>query len=58
MMPKEMGRVVDDDHLVYGSANVRVVDASVLPFQVRGHLTATHYALAERAAEIIKDAHA
>ncbi|KAF2167199.1 GMC oxidoreductase [Zasmidium cellare ATCC 36951] len=58
MMPKEMGGVVGDDHLVYGSANVRVVDASVLPFQVSGHLTATLYALAERAADVIKAAHA
>lgn len=57
MLPKEMGGVVDDDHLVYGSANVRVVDASVLPFQVSGHLTATLYALAERAADRIKAAH-
>ncbi|KAK4493828.1 hypothetical protein PRZ48_015013 [Zasmidium cellare] len=58
MMPKEMGGVVGDDHLVYGSANVRVVDASVMPFQVSGHLTATLYALAERAADVIKGAHA
>jgi choline dehydrogenase-like flavoprotein len=54
MMSKELGGVVDDNHLVYGTANVRVVDASVLPFQVSGHLASTLYALAERAADLIK----
>ncbi|GIZ37186.1 hypothetical protein CKM354_000064300 [Cercospora kikuchii] len=54
MMPREMGGVVDSDHLVYGTANVRVVDASVMPFQVSGHLTSTLYALAERASDRIK----
>ncbi|THW32764.1 alcohol oxidase [Aureobasidium pullulans] len=57
MMSKELGGVVDDNHLVYGTANVRVVDASVLPFQVSGHLTSTLYALAERAADVIKASH-
>jgi choline dehydrogenase-like flavoprotein len=55
MMSEEMGGVVDSNHLVYGTANVRVVDASVLPFQVSGHLTSTLYALAERVAEIMKE---
>ncbi|KAG9946546.1 glucose oxidase, partial [Aureobasidium melanogenum] len=57
MMSKELGGVVGDDHLVYGTANVRVVDASVIPFQVSGHLASTLYALAERAADIIKASH-
>ena len=57
MMSKELGGVVDDSHLVYGTANVRVVDASVIPFQVSGHLASTLYALAERAADIIKASH-
>lgn len=57
MMSKELGGVVDDNHLVYGTSNVRVVDASVLPFQVSGHLTSTLYALAERAADVIKASH-
>jgi choline dehydrogenase-like flavoprotein len=55
MMSEDMGGVVDSNHLVYGTANVRVVDASVLPFQVSGHLTSTLYALAERVAEIMKE---
>jgi len=54
MMARELGGVVDPEVRVYGTANVRVVDASVLPFQVCGYLTSTLYAVAERAAEIIK----
>ncbi|KAI1085603.1 putative GMC oxidoreductase [Whalleya microplaca] len=54
MMSRELGGVVDPRLKVYGTSNVRVVDASVLPMQVSGHLTATLYAVAERAAEFIK----
>jgi choline dehydrogenase-like flavoprotein len=58
MMPKELGGVVDPTLTVYGTSNVRVVDASVLPFQVCGHLAATLYAIAEKAADMIKAKHA
>lgn len=54
MMARELGGVVDKELRVYGTRNVRVVDASVLPMQVSGHLTSTLYAVAERASEIIK----
>lgn len=54
MMSKELGGVVDNELRLYGAANVRIVDASVLPWEVCGHPTATLYALAERAADIIK----
>lgn len=54
MMPRELGGVVDSKLRVYGVSNVRVVDASVMPFQVSGHLTSTLYTLSERAADIIK----
>ena len=54
MMSRELGGVVDSELRVYGTVNVRVVDASVLPTQVSGHLTSTLYAVAERAAEIIQ----
>nr|BBE38580.1 FAD-dependent glucose dehydrogenase [Aspergillus bisporus]BBE38581.1 FAD-dependent glucose dehydrogenase [synthetic construct] len=54
MMPREIGGVVDVNHTVYGTTNVRVVDASVLPFQVCGHLVSTLYAEAERVADLIK----
>ncbi|KAK8161915.1 choline dehydrogenase [Phyllosticta citrichinensis] len=55
MMPREMGGVVSERLRVYGTANVRVVDASVLPFQVSGHLMSTLYAVAERASDFIKE---
>lgn len=54
MMARDLGGVVDPKLKVYGTSNVRVVDASVLPLQVSGHLTATLYALAEKASDIIK----
>ena len=53
MMAGELGGVVDCELKVYGTNNVRVVDAGVFPAQVDGHLTATLYAVAERAADLI-----
>ncbi|KAF9639798.1 putative glucose oxidase protein [Lasiodiplodia theobromae] len=55
MMPREKGGVVDERLKVYGTTNVRVVDASVFPFQVCGHLMSTLYAVAERASDLIKE---
>lgn len=55
MMPREIGGVVDSRLKVYGTANVRVVDASILPMQVCGHLVSTLYAVAERAVDLIKE---
>lgn len=54
MMSRELGGVVDAELRVYGTANVRVVDGSVIPVQISGHPIATLYALAERAADMIK----
>ncbi|GAW27316.1 putative GMC oxidoreductase [Rosellinia necatrix] len=53
MMSRELGGVVDEALRVYGTGNVRVVDASVIPLQVTGHLVSTIYAIAARAADII-----
>lgn len=54
MLPRNRGGVVSPELKVYGTKNVRVVDASVLPFQLCGHLTSTLYAVAEKAADMIK----
>ncbi|CAN8104623.1 unnamed protein product [Discula destructiva] len=55
MVPKELGGVVDSSLKVYGTSNVRIVDASVIPTQISGHLMAVLYAVAERASDIIKE---
>ncbi|RDX56525.1 alcohol oxidase [Lentinus brumalis] len=54
MLPREDGGVVDPELRVYGTANVRVVDASILPMELAAHIQATVYAVAEKAADIIK----
>ncbi|KAJ6616015.1 alcohol oxidase [Mycena sp. CBHHK59/15] len=54
MMPQSLGGVVDTSLRVYGTANVRVVDASIIPFPVSAHLSSTVYMIGERAADIIR----
>jgi choline dehydrogenase-like flavoprotein len=54
MMSKDLGGVVDRNMIVYGTENLRVVDASAVPFEVNGHPTSTIYPIAERAADLIK----
>lgn len=54
MMSKDLGGVVNPELKVYGTANVRVVDMSIIPMQLTGHPVAILYAVAERAADIIK----
>ena len=39
MLPKSLGGVVDKDLKVYGLENVRVVDASVFPFEFAAHVS-------------------
>ncbi|KAI1505916.1 putative GMC oxidoreductase [Biscogniauxia marginata] len=55
MLPEEKGGVVDTKLRVYGVQNLRVVDSSVVPLLPPGNLQSTIYALAEKAADIIKE---
>ncbi|GME24669.1 putative aryl-alcohol dehydrogenase protein [Neofusicoccum parvum] len=55
MMPRELGGVVNNRLKVHGARNLRVVDASVFPMEPLGNIQATVYAVAEKAADIIKE---
>lgn len=55
MMPRGVGGVVDPRLRVYGTRNVRVCDASVVPIVSRSNTMAVVYGVAERGAEIIKE---
>ena len=53
MLPQNQGGVVDSTLKVYGTANVRVADASIIPLHISAHLQGTVYGIAEKAADII-----
>ena len=54
MMPEELGGCVSDKLLVYGVNKLSIIDASIIPMIPAAHLQATMYAVAEKAADIIK----
>jgi choline dehydrogenase len=54
MLPREKGGVVDSQLKVYGTSNVRVVDASIFPVHVQGNIVSLVYAVAEKGADLIK----
>lgn len=54
MMGEDLDGVVGEDLVVYGIANVRVCDASVIPIAPRGNILSTVYATAEKGADILK----
>ncbi|RMY92052.1 hypothetical protein D0864_05961 [Hortaea werneckii] len=56
MMRRELGGVVDPSLKVYGVQGLRVVDASIMPLIIGSHTSSTVYAVAEKAADIIKAA--
>ncbi|KAI0597458.1 hypothetical protein F4775DRAFT_584375 [Biscogniauxia sp. FL1348] len=58
MMPRRLGGVVDPRLCVYGARGLRVVDAGVMPLVPGAHIQAAVYAVAEKAADIIKHEHA
>ncbi|KAB5582856.1 hypothetical protein GE09DRAFT_1211476 [Coniochaeta sp. 2T2.1] len=53
MMPRERGGVVGTDLRVHGARGLRVVDMGILPLLPSSHLSATAYAVGEKAASII-----
>ncbi|CEQ40724.1 SPOSA6832_02391 [Sporobolomyces salmonicolor] len=52
MNPRSAQGVVDPELVVYGTSNLRVVDASIMPLHVSTHVDA----IAEKAADMIKQA--
>ncbi|GLB33264.1 putative GMC oxidoreductase family protein [Lyophyllum shimeji] len=54
MGPRQDGGVVDPNLKVYGTNNVYVVDASVIPIEPAAHLQGTVYAFAEHAASLFQ----
>ncbi|TBU28075.1 alcohol oxidase [Dichomitus squalens] len=48
LAPQASGGVVDGSLKVYGTTNLRIVDASVFPIQIGAHSQATVYAIAEK----------
>ncbi|KAM0230567.1 hypothetical protein ACHAPO_009083 [Fusarium lateritium] len=56
MLPKNDGGVVDAKLKVYGTENLRVVDASIMPLLISAHIQTAVYGIAEKAAEFIIEA--
>ncbi|KZL76326.1 glucose oxidase [Colletotrichum tofieldiae] len=54
MLPRELGGVVDETLLVYGVKGLSVVDASIQPDLPGAYTQQTVYAVAEKAADLIK----
>lgn len=55
MMPQELHGVVSDRLVVYGTSNIRVIDASIFPMIPMGNIQATVYAVAEKACDLFKE---
>jgi len=54
MMSRELGGVVDEEFRVYGTKNLRVIDASIFPLQISAHPAATLFGIVEMAADLIR----
>jgi len=55
MLPREDGGVVDNKLKVFGTANIRVIDISIIPLHITAHPLATVYAIGELGADIIRN---
>lgn len=55
MMPLELGGVVNSELIVYGTRNLRVVDASVFPLLPAAHLQAVVYGVAEKVSLLLRE---
>ncbi|KAF2188803.1 GMC oxidoreductase [Zopfia rhizophila CBS 207.26] len=53
-MPRALGGVVDEELFVHGVKGLRVVDGSIMPTTIGGTTQLTVYAIAEKAADMIK----
>ncbi|CAE6425509.1 unnamed protein product [Rhizoctonia solani] len=53
LAPREIGGVVDNHLKVYGTTNLRVGDASIIPIHIGTHISRTVYGIGERLATII-----
>ena len=53
MLPLDLGGVVDPELRVYGTRNLRVVDAGIMPLIPAAHLQAAVYAIAEKVCYLI-----
>jgi choline dehydrogenase len=54
MLPREQGGVVDAQMRVYGTGNVRIIDASIPPIAFSAHLVGSTYGIAETGSNIIR----
>ncbi|KAJ7035593.1 hypothetical protein C8F04DRAFT_1394688 [Mycena alexandri] len=57
MRPRAAGGVVSPTLEVYGTSGLRVVDASIIPFQMTSHTMSTIYAISQKAADLIIASH-
>ena len=55
MLTSVLSGVVDENLIVYGTKNLRVVDASVMPMLITAHLQETIYGIAEKVALSIRN---
>ncbi|KAL8277593.1 hypothetical protein RQP46_010025 [Phenoliferia psychrophenolica] len=53
MLPRHDNGVVSSELIVYGTKNLRVIDAGVMPLHIATHIQTTAYAIGEKGAALI-----